>query len=291
MRRTLGVPQGGERVRRMLVTCFVVMASLAAAAPAALAGGSWIDLREVDGQPVSAGPSAGPAWAPAGAVVTMQGAFCDGQLAPVSAGPWFAYLDPPGRSPMLLAPVEVAAAGGNGCPYLARTTFVVPEVAPGDYVVHVCDQGCHSGVGDLIGGFLTVASTGFEARLLGRLERYELKIDRLTDGIRAEEVDGERLEAAREARDEALVTLAAIEAANDRLTAQRDAALHGREAAEADVRATDRESRNWRIAAYLLALLVAVTWIVAWVRRRDTIRIKVPDTIEEIESADHRADR
>jgi len=277
-------------VRRTLVTFIVVMVSLVAAGPAAVAGGAWMRPTQVDGQPVPTDPSGPPAWAPVGAVITMQGTFCTGQLAPPSApGPWFAYLSPEGRAPVLLSPVQITPpAAGADCPFVARTTFRVPDVSPGSYTVQVCNLGCHHGVGDLSGGFFTVASTSLEALLLGQLEQTRVKLSRLADRFRRAKSDTEHLAVARENLDAARTALAAAQAANDRLVAQRDAALKAGQAAEADIRAT---ARNWEIAASLLAIWMAVTWIVVWARRRDTIRIKIPDTIEEIGSAGHPADR
>lgn len=286
---TLVVLQGGEQMRRTIVTFIVVIVSLVATSPAAVAGGAWIRLTQVDGQPVPTGPSGPPAWAPVGAVVTMQGTFCIGQYPPPSTGSWFAYLSLEGRAPMLLSPVEVTApVAGADCPFVARTTFTVPDVAAGSYTVQVCNLGCHHGVGDLSGGFFTVASTSLEALLLGRLQQTRVKASRLADRFRRAKADTDHLAVARENLDAARTTLAATQAANDRLVAQRNAALKAREAAEAAIPAT---ARNWKIVASLLAFLMAMTWTVVWVRRRSRVRIRVPDTIEELQSVDHHADR
>jgi hypothetical protein len=102
---------------------------------------------------------------------------------------------------------------------------------------------------------------------------------------------GERLRRTRAELREVRASNEFLEQANDRLADQRDVALDGRDRAEAGVRALEIESRNWRYAAYALALITAATWLIAVSRRRDTVRIKIPDTIEELERIDDPADR
>jgi hypothetical protein len=98
-------------------------------APAASAGGSWMGVTNIDG---TGGLSDGAwgGWAAPGATITMRGAFCDGQQADPSAGPWTAYMSS-GDSEMLqpLGQVTIDAAMGNGCPYVASVTFMVPRDA------------------------------------------------------------------------------------------------------------------------------------------------------------------
>ena len=112
------------------------------------------------------------AYAGVGSTVTMRSEFSDGQQAPVRAGPWYAYITPDTdiggdrTEPMLLGPVHIADTGGY--PYVATTTFVVPEVPTGSYWVNVCDLGCSHGVGDLDGGTIVLGATGSEAGLFAR---------------------------------------------------------------------------------------------------------------------------
>jgi hypothetical protein len=56
-----------------------------------------------------------------------------------------------------------------------------PDVPAGDYWVHVCDLGCHTGVGDLIGSVIWIGGTQAEALLLHRASRLH---DRL-EGVRS----------------------------------------------------------------------------------------------------------
>jgi hypothetical protein len=133
----------------------------------ASAGGSWLELRRIEGTGgVSDGAWGG--WASAGSSVFMRGDFCTGQQDDPSAGPWTAYLrrDPSGqRQP--LGPVAIQPATGNGCPFSASVTFVVPDVETGMYWVDICaDTRCATGVGDLIGATFAVATTRLEAKAL-----------------------------------------------------------------------------------------------------------------------------
>src|SRR5215212_3742109 len=125
-------------VKRLLVT--VVMASIVTIGGpgTAVAGGSWLEPRAVDG--VGGGTDTWDAWAAPGAVVTLTGDFCNGQGAAAGAEAWTAYLRPMAGSAhrIEVAPLAVSAAAGNGCAYLAITTFTVPEVAPDVYSVDVC---------------------------------------------------------------------------------------------------------------------------------------------------------
>lgn len=113
----------------------------------AWAGGSWVQV-----SPRS--------WARQGAQIRLSGTFCEGSQAPVSAGPWFAYLDPQSAPPVLMGRVHIAPNTGNDCGWRLTATLRVPDVAPGVYWLQVCDRGCTQGVGDLVGaGEFTVVSS------------------------------------------------------------------------------------------------------------------------------------
>jgi hypothetical protein len=94
---------------------------------------------------------------------------------------FYAYLIPgqkwiePPRIPDGAIPLGPVTLGG-----LARTSFTVPEVAPGAYSVGICDRPCrHSFVGDLMGGWITVVASEEEARLLPVIDRLEARLDRV----------------------------------------------------------------------------------------------------------------
>jgi hypothetical protein len=261
------------------VTAIVLMA------PVAWAGGSSLAPRDIDG---TAGTGPGGPWAAPGAVVTMAGGFCTGSQPDPGTEAWYAYLTRPDEPVRYLAPVAITRVGAGPCRFLASVTFTVPDVATGEGPISVCDLGCHHGTGDLTGGYLTVAATAEEALLFHRLGQATHRIDRLERRVELAGRDTARLEETIEGLRTSRVEL---EAALARARSQRDVALDGRETAEADVRATEIETRNWRYAAYLLALITLATWLVAWSRRRGTVRIKIPDTVEEIDRLDDRADR
>ncbi len=261
-------------MRRRLVIVGVLGAILAGASPA-LAGGSWLEVREVDGV---GGGTSWDGWGAPGSIVTMAGDFCHGQGAAPGSATWTAYLRPlegPGRR-VEVGPVTISDAAGRGCLLLARTTFTVPDVAPGPYWIEVCgDPSCSIGVGDLVGGTVTVASTPLEAELLrARIEDRGL-IAHLARARRHLRTDVHRLEevvadlqgsvrAVGEDLDASERRVAAAERANDRLESQVDAA-------------NARATRLAWTSVVLLVLLVAARTV-----RRRRARPRIPDTPAEL---------
>jgi hypothetical protein len=76
-----------------------------------------------------------------------------------------------------------------------------------------------------------------------------------------------------------------LDDANERIdlvASQRDAALEGQDAAERQADAAHAEAIAWRMTTYLAIGLLLVMGMVALVRRRTSIRIKIPDTAEEL---------
>jgi hypothetical protein len=68
----------------------------------------------------------------------------------------------------------------------------------------------------------------------------------------------------------------------DLARSQRDVALQQRAEALAAVAQADRDARGWRIIGSLAVgawLLFALAW---WGRRHRTVRIRIPDTLEEL---------
>jgi hypothetical protein len=258
-------------------------------APAASAGGSWMGVTNING---TGGLSDGAwgGWAAPGATITMRGAFCDGQQADPSAGPWTAYISS-GDSEMLqpLGQVTIDAAMGNGCPYVASVTFMVPETHPGPYYVHVCsDDHCTIGVGDLSGGMFTVATTALEARLLNEnaaLEHSVSHIDRDRDRLRAREetLEGQlqtaraRIRAAEAERNDARDERQAVSSERGALASELEAARHSAEA------------WRWLAAGSLLTLIVSFGSVAMLAHRKRGKRVAIPDTPEELfTSADSR---
>jgi hypothetical protein len=91
----------------------------------------------------------------------------------VSDGPYFAYLirgdrwiEPPlvPRNAIRLAQIRMSRAA-NGF-WWASVRFVVPNVRPGQYMVSMCNDPCRSSnVGDLVGGWIFIASSSEQAKL------------------------------------------------------------------------------------------------------------------------------
>jgi hypothetical protein len=82
----------------------------------------------------------------------------------------------------------------------------------------------------------------------------------------------------REVRAELRTTLDALA----RIGSQRDVATVERTEAEADAAAARAGARAWRIATYAVLGLMAGIGLAAMVRRRSTVRIRIPDTPDEL---------
>jgi hypothetical protein len=82
----------------------------------------------------------------------------------------------------------------------------------------------------------------------------------------------------REVRAELRTTLDALA----RVGSQRDVATVERTEAEADAAAARADARAWRIATYAVLGLMAGIGLAAMVRRRSTVRIRIPDTPDEL---------
>jgi hypothetical protein len=230
-----------RRAALLLSTALLVLAT----PRLAVAGGSWLE---------------GPEHVAVGETITLTGGFSNGQLAPVSAGPWFAYLarnasggDP--AAPLLLGEVDV---GPGGYPWLASTTFTVPDVPAGDYWVHVCDLGCRTGVGDLIGSMIWIGGTRAEALLLQRASRLH---DRL-EGVRS------RLGVRTAERDELNELRAGQERELDAMSARIDDLVGQRERLALAVDEQRRRADGLAVAFVIAALAAAVALVTSRRKRR-----------------------
>lgn len=259
-------------MRRRSIFTIAVWVMLVMTAGPASAGGSPLELARRDGRPVDLrAPAWG--WAPIGSRVVFRSAFCDGQQADPAEGPWFARMRADGGGPVFrLGAVSIQASTGSGCPYVATLTFRVPEVTHGEYWIEVCDSGCTTGVGDLMGGMLIVAGSRQEAAVIGRLDAILLRYERLNQRYRA------YLAEMRAEHDR----MTELEEARHRLESQRDAALAQRERATAAADDARADARDWRLATYAAFALLLAAGMVAMVRRRGTIRIRIPDSPDEL---------
>ena len=269
---------------RSALVLLVIIGTVLVATPASAGGGSWLEV--TGGQSVRiAGMEL--SYAVTGSTVSMRSEFFDGQLAPVGAGPWFAYLsaDDQRRSgSMLLAPVAIAVTGGHS--YVATTSFVVPDVPPGDYSVTVCDLGCrHEGVGDLFGGELVVGgATEREARLTARLQirRWMLEEESRTSRRLRDQLGDARfaLEAVDASGKRAISRATAAEAEVATMTT-----VNGRLATQVADR--DAAVDRWRWAAGVLAALLLASCVLS-VRLMRRPRLVLPDTPAELIDGEHR---
>jgi hypothetical protein len=234
-------------VRRALCVAMTALALQLAVTPAASGGGATFEFDDnylVVGETVT------------GRTSVWLGATRTGDL---EDGPFHAYLVPQNaRYPeeglpegaRWLAPITFERIPG---PYAtASVTFQVPAVPAGGYSLMVCNDPCTvHGVGDLVGGWFSVATSPIEARV----QRLQ---DRLHWRVRAVQREVNRAE---------------------KLTEEGRVALEGRidelESQLADVRADlgslprtppEREGFNWLgLAGWVLLPLVAVA---ALARRR-----------------------
>ena len=271
-----------RRGRAIAVAASVIAVTLlgVVGAPTASAGGSWLELRDVQGTgETSNGPWGG--WAAPGATVSMRGTFGGGAQAHPSAGPWTARLR--ADTGDVTAPLGPVALEVGDDAWVARVTFVVPDVPSGTYWVDVCDAAtCTEGVGDLIGGTIIVASTSLEGELLTTVPRLEARLRQL-EGDRRQL--GDRLED--------------VEAQLERVVAGRDAARADAVASSGRAAAAERRVRalgsalgtasddltRWRFIAFLsaaVAIVAFATLMARSSRRRRDERATVPDTPEEL---------
>jgi hypothetical protein len=259
-------------MRRLTVFIGVALALLPVM-PAS-AGGSWLDVQ--NGERVRIGDY-DVAFASVGSSVTMRGTFTPGQQAAVSRGPWYAYLRPDQgeADPVQLGTVDIQ---GDGFPYVAATTFTVPSVDVGYYWVDVCDLGCKTGVGDLIGGNIAIASTDSEARLFARglILQWMHDVDvRTIDGLK------ERQVTLRSSLDDASASINAAERRSDLASQQATEAIAQTATVQESLDSTAQERDLWRLVAIvgLLAVLSIAAWSIS-LRRR--VRALVPDSPRQL---------
>lgn len=162
-----------RRVRRGSLVTSACAATLMTFAAPAVAGGTWL---EFEGDPIAVTP---------GQTIRGIATVHPGTQGTVDDGPFYVYLrlevddDAVSVEPAAerIGPVsEVRIGERSGPNVLVEVEFVVPDVPPGEWWVDVCNANCETGLGDLIGGLLTIADaaardelpeTGSTATLLG----------------------------------------------------------------------------------------------------------------------------
>lgn len=231
----------------------LLAAILGALTAPAMAGGSIADV-----EPRS--------WARQGSEIRLSGTFCNGSQAPVSAGPWFAYLDPRTGPPALVGSVHIAPNTGNYCQWRLTATLRVPQVAPGAYWIQICDLGCTNGVGDMVGaGPLVVVSSESPRDQALRLEALRARVRvSMREQARQERMLGE-VERALTRSEAETVTMGTLA---DSLRVQL---------------ADEKEERGaWFGAAMASSALVVAALSVLLIGRRRRSRVRVPDTPAEL---------
>jgi hypothetical protein len=186
-------------VRRALCVAMAAVALQLVATPAASGGGATFEFDDdylVIGETVT------------GRTSVWLGARRTGGL---EDGPFYVYLVPmTARYPeeglpegaRWLAPITIEPLPG---PYAtAKVAFEVPAVPAGGYTLTVCNDPCTvRGVGDLIGGWFSVASSPLEARvqrLQDRLQRRVRAVHALRKAVNRAENRTEKSESAVEGK-------------------------------------------------------------------------------------------
>jgi hypothetical protein len=241
------------RFAHRIVVASLLAAIIGALATPSMAGGSIANV-----EPRS--------WARQGSEIRLSGTFCNGSQAPVSAGSWFAYLDPRTGPPALVGPVNIAPNTGNYCEWRLTATLRVPQIAPGAYWIQICDLGCTNGVGDLVGAgrFVVVSSESPRDQAL-RLEALRARA-RVSIGeqARQERLLGE-LEGSLTLSEAEVVKLGTLaRSLRDQLVDEQ------------------KELGAWFGAAVACSALVVAALIVLLIWRRRRSWVQVPDTPAEL---------
>lgn len=274
-------------MRRAAAAVLVPVMLVLLAAPA-VAGGSWLTVdptRSVGAGDLGGGVWGG--WASVGASVVMDGELCLGQGEdPDKLGTWSVFLHPsdaPEDKTLVGTATAESRPGSSSCPWELVARFTVPDVPAGGYVAVACDAACERFPGDLIGGFLEIGPTPALARyavLVGDL-REQVAQQQSTLDQRADKLIRLERELRRELR-QATAALEQLQERTDLLSSERDAALAQRNAARLAAQGTGDGEAPWRTATAVAAGLLLITWLAVWGRRRHSVRIRVPDTVEEL---------
>jgi hypothetical protein len=90
------------------------------------------------------------------------------------------WIEPPGvpEEAILLGPLTIEDPGApGGKPRIARLSVTIPVVPPGPYSVVLCNRPCTAtSVGDLIGGWIYVASSAEQASTMAMIDQAETRL-------------------------------------------------------------------------------------------------------------------
>ena len=162
-------------LRRITLVTLLAMLSIFAGGGAATAGGAVFEIVDAEGDRVVRGEE----FVQPGEVVTAHTSFSPriAGLGGIDDGPYVVYLLPGSRlvDPGSLPPKAIALGqleivqGRFGS--VARISFTVPRVPTGEYTMSLCNDPCTvDGLGDIVGGWLGIAQTTKEGRLIARLD-------------------------------------------------------------------------------------------------------------------------
>lgn len=266
-------------MRRRLIAIVVPMAVLLSAPSLAHAGGSWLEI-DPDASVGAGGSGPWDVWGGWGGTVTMRAL---GENWPHDTYATFVRLESGGA---LVHVGEATAGPAAHWVGAMTTTFEVPSVPTGRYVVLVCPRDDLTCADVRAQGWIVIGETEDIARLTLEVEQLRSEVVILRD---AKATRGEKLAAAEaslarvEARVETLRERAEdLEdqvgfAREDRDRAADDAVRSGELAGGAMA-----DAWAWRTVALAALATLGVVLAIGWSRRRNTVRVKIPDSPEEL---------
>jgi hypothetical protein len=265
-------------VRRRIIAIVLPAAVLFAVLPAH-AGGSWLEI--VPGSSVDAGGS-GPwdVWGAWGGAATMRAVGNDWP-----DGVYETYVRSEDGGPLVRVGEAVAGPANNWVGAIS-TSFEVPTLPRGRYVILVCvlsDPPCSDVATE---GWMVIGETPEIAQLALSVDllQDEVEVLRQAKSTRAVKLEVAQAGLARlegriaSLRDE----MSDLEEQLGFARGQRDSA--NEDAVEAGELATRSlaDARTWRLIGMVSLGALLILLIAGWLRNRGTVRIKIPDSPEEL---------
>jgi hypothetical protein len=160
--------------RRTLAAAVLLLLLVIAPSPA-LADGATLDFQEEFVEPGQLAEAVTYIWLGRKDVATLEEGPFHAYLLPANT-----WIDPPRVPPSAIPIGEITFAQTGPREGTASLSFVVPEVESASYGIFYCNVPCEiATVGDLTGGWIRIARSAEEARLLGERERFERKAEAL----------------------------------------------------------------------------------------------------------------
>lgn len=259
-------------MRRRLIAIVFPMALSLAAPSVAQAGGSWLEI-DPDRSVRAGGSGPWDVWGAWGGTVTMRAAGADW---PHGTYATYLRLETGGQ---LVRVGEAVAGPAEHWVGAMTTTYEIPSVPTGRYVVLVCPLDDPTCSAVQTQGWIVIGETEVIAKLTLEVEqlRSEVAILQGAKASRAEKL------AATE------VSLARLEERIEHLREQigfahRDRDRASDRAVDAGELATEAltDAWAWRAVALLAIMALAAVLTVGWLRGRHTVRVRIPDSPEEL---------